>query len=75
MPDATPARALELILGASASDERGVTVFVGRLLGAAVVGLGLVSLAGWALEQDRLTSFGLGSASLKVNTAVCSGLS
>jgi signal transduction histidine kinase len=48
-----------------------VTVFVGRLLGAAVLGLGLVSLVGWALEQDRLTSFGLGAATLKVNTAVC----
>lgn len=48
-----------------------MTVFVGRSLGTAVVALGLVSLAGWAFEEERLTSFGLGSSSIKANTAVC----
>jgi PAS domain S-box-containing protein len=64
----------ELILTGLEADERGVTVIVGRLLGAAVAALGVVSLVGWALEREPLTRLVGGSASLKVNTAICFAL-
>jgi PAS domain S-box-containing protein len=48
-----------------------VTVIVGRLLGAAVAALGVVTLVGWALERESLTRLFGGSTSLKVNTAIC----
>lgn len=61
----------ELILPRSVADEMEMTVFVGRLLGAAVVALGLVTLAGWALEREALIEVLPGSTSLKVNTTLC----
>jgi PAS domain S-box-containing protein len=48
-----------------------VTANVGRLLGAAVAALGLVTLLGWAIEREALTRLVGGSASLKTNTALC----
>lgn len=48
-----------------------MTVFVGRLLGAAAVALGLVTLVGWAIEHEALTRIVPGSTPMKVNTALC----
>jgi PAS domain S-box-containing protein len=48
-----------------------VNVLVGRLLGAAVVTLGAVALAGWALEREALAEVVPGSTTLTVNTALC----
>jgi PAS domain S-box-containing protein len=50
---------------------RNVASIVGRLLGGVVVALGLVALAGWALDRRALTELGFGSATLKANTAAC----
>ena len=48
-----------------------VKVVVGRLLGAVAAAIGLVALAGWALEREALTTLVPGSSPLKVNTALC----
>ena len=67
------ARAVRLafILDALPADEREVKVAIGRLLGAAVVALGVVSLVGWALEREELARLYVSPATLKVNTALC----
>jgi PAS domain S-box-containing protein len=48
-----------------------MTVFVGRLLGAAAAALGLAVLVGWSIEDEALTRIVPGSTPLKVNTALC----
>ena len=46
-------------------------VAIGRLLGAAVVLLGAVSLTGSVLEREELARLWVSPATLKVNTALC----
>jgi PAS domain S-box-containing protein len=46
-------------------------MYIGRLLGAYVVALGLVSLLGWAIDRDVVAVLFPGHAALKVNSAVC----
>ena len=48
-----------------------MSVFVGRVLGAGAVALGVVVLVGWTIENEALTRIVPGSTSLKVNTALC----
>ena len=62
---------LAFILDPLAADEREVKAAIGRFLGAAVVGLGVVSLVGWALEREELTQLYISPDTLKVNTALC----